>query len=80
MNLVTYLQKKSQNVTGITQTSLIQTTVQSSFRQQNQLLKKFQLAHLAGFHAMSFSSYQYFAKFEREIHGVDIGSGYTDRT
>ena len=61
-----------------------QSTIQTMFRKltvinKQQLLKKFQLAHFIGVHALSNSMYEHISKFEKEIHRVDLGGGYLTR-
>ena len=47
---------------------------------RNQLTKKFQLAHFLAAQGRPFKLYEDFAKFERDIHKVDLGSSYTSDT
>ena len=44
--------------------------------QHSQLRMKFQLAHFVCSTGKSFKSYLQFAHFEKDYHGVDLGSGY----
>lgn len=47
---------------------------------RNQLTKKFQLAHFLAAQGRPFKLYEDFAKFEKDIHKVDLGSSYTSDT
>ena len=45
-------------------------------KQREPLLKKFQLAHFAVTHNLSFNIYREIAVLERESHGVELGNGF----
>ena len=60
-----------------------QTTISSHHKKMSkckhkQLIKKFQLVHMANVNALSFNMYSTLANFERDVHKVDIGTAYTD--
>ena len=79
-----FKQKKTASSTGES-TSATQSTIRTMFRNltvinKQQLLKKFQLAHFVGVRALSTSMYEHIAKFEKDVHGVDLGGGYLTRT
>lgn len=61
-----------------------QTTIGShlkkmSDRQYKQLVKKFQLCHMTTANALSFNMYEKMATFENKVHGVHMGTAYTNQ-
>ena len=79
--------EKSRPTVGATSSasSSNQGTIRTMFRKQTvvnqqQLLKKIQLAHFVGVRALSNSMYEHLSSFEKEIHGVDLGGGYLTRS
>ena len=61
------------------QLTLSQTTSTQNTWKDAQLFKKFQLAHHVATSALPFSAYESFGKFEKDIHGVDLGHAYMNR-
>lgn len=60
------------------QTTMIPYLHQITLRQRQQLTRKFQLCHfLVAQEKQSFRLYSKMANFERDIHKVDMGTGYT---
>ena len=62
-----------------------QKTIVTCVRNQNkklkdQLVMKFQLAHLTAIHGEPFELYQNIANFEKQIHNLDLGQSYLTDT
>ena len=68
------------DVCGTSQTTIFKVFRNMTATNKEQLLKKFQLAHFIGVRALSHNMYEHFAKFEKEIHGVNLGGGYMTRS
>ena len=66
---------------GVPRQATVLTHMQKlSTRHFSQLTKKFQLAHFVVSKAKSFKLYSDIAKFEKDIHKVDLGDSYTSDT
>ena len=72
----TEAQRIAQSSSNITQTSIVDHARNATKQQIQQLVKKFQLAHFLTVNNKSFNFYQSLVRFEKDIHKVNVGTGY----
>ena len=60
--------------TPVDQTSIVTPERGMNQKLKDQLVIKFQLAHLIAIHGTSFKLHSDFANFEKELHNVDFGN------
>ena len=76
------MQRLNEEANDITQPqrSIVATARSMNSQLHDQLVMKFQLAHFVAVNGKPFKFYKNFAKFEKEVHGVNLGSSFLNDT